>query len=149
MRWHTQYRKALDMESEFARTHLYLGLSYTQKGKYEEGIAEYQEALRIAGEGTVLKMLLGHAHALAGDRHEATRLVDELKKRSEQQYVPAFCIALIHAALGEKDLAFEWLERALAERSSWLVYLDVEPMLDGLRSDSRFEDLTRRIGLPR
>ena len=144
-----QYRKALDMESEFARTHLYLGLSYTQKGKYEEGIAEYQEALRIAGEGTVLKMLLGHAHALAGDRREATRLVDELKVRSEEQYVPAFCIAMIHAALGENDLAFEWLDRAFAERSSWLVYLDVEPMLGSLRSDARFEDLARRVGLPR
>jgi len=76
-------------------------------------------------------------------------LLDDLKARAEQQYVPAFCIALIHAALGENDLAFEWLDRAFAERSSWLVYLDVEPMLGSLRSDARFEDLARRVGLPR
>ena len=74
-------------------------------------------------------------------------MIGELKEQSARQYVPAFNIALMHAGLRENDLAFEWLNRAFEERSSWLVSLNVEPMLDSLRSDPRFTALLRRLGL--
>ena len=91
--------------------------------------------------------LLGHAYALSGNRDEARKINDALMDQSKQQYVPALNIALIHAGLGENDLAFEWLDRAFEERSSWLVSLKVEPLFDSLRSDPRFNDLLRRINL--
>jgi TolB-like protein/Flp pilus assembly protein TadD len=141
------YRKTLELEPNFARTHIYLGLAYERRGTFKEAIAEYQEALRISGGGTVLSALLGHAHALSGNRAEAVKIIDRLMDQSERQYVPAFNIALIHAALGENDLAFEWLDKAAEERSSWLVSLNVEPMLDSLRSDPRFTALLKRLGL--
>ena len=103
--------------------------------------------MRISGEGTVLSALLGHAQALAGNRAEAIKIIARLQEQSARQYVPAFNIALIYAGLGENDLAFEWLDRAFDERSSWLVSLNVEPMLDSLRPDARFAALLRRIGL--
>jgi tetratricopeptide (TPR) repeat protein len=142
-----QYRKALDLDPNFARTHIYLGLAYERQEQYEEAIAEYQEALRISGGGTVLSALLGHAQALSGNRAEAIKIIDRLKEQSERQYVPAFNVALIYAGLGQNDLAFEWLDRAFEERSSWLVSLNVEPMLDSLRSDPRFTGLLSRLGL--
>lgn len=142
-----QYRKTLELEPNFGRTHIYLGLAYACKGMYEGAIAEYQEALRISGVGTVLAALLGHAYALSGNREEAIKIIEGLKEQLKRQYVPAFNIALIYAGLCENDLAFEWLDRAFEERSSWLVSLKVEPTLDGLRSDRRFTALLRRLGL--
>ena len=91
---------------------------------------------------------LGHAYAVSGKRAEAEAVLDELKERSRRQYVPAFSVATVHAGLGDEHRAFEWLERAFEERSSWLLSLKVEPMLSGLRSDVRFGKLVRRIGLP-
>jgi hypothetical protein len=74
--------------------------------------------------------------------------LDELKALSNRRYVSPYSIALIYAGLGEKDQAFAWLEKAYEDRSSLMVYLKVEPMLDSLRSDTRFAELVRRIGLP-
>ena len=143
-----QYRNTFELEPNFARTHIYLGLAYERKGNFAEAIAEYHEALRISGDGTVLNALLGHAQALSGNRAEAIKVIDKLKKQAERQYVPAFNIALVYAGLGENDAAFEWLDRAFAERSSWLVSLNVEPMLDSPRPDSRFQAILQRVGLP-
>lgn len=102
---------------------------------------------RIESRDTVLIALLGHAHAIAGNPEEAMKRLHELKERMLRQYVPAFNFALIHIGLGEPDQAFDWLERAHAERSSWLVSLKVEPLFNSIRSDLRFADLVRRVGL--
>ena len=143
-----QYQKTLELETHFARTRFYLGLAYVQQGKYEGAINEYEEAIKFSGGGTVLDALLAHAQALSGNREAADAILTKLKKRRETQYVPAFNIALIYIALGEVDLAFEWLDKAYDERSSWLVSLKIEPLLDSLRSDPRFAALVSRIGLP-
>lgn len=92
--------------------------------------------------------LLAHAHALSGNHTEANRILESLKERQQREYVPAFSIALIYVGLGQTDPAFEWLEKALDERSSWLGSLKIEPMLDVLRADPRFDELLKRIGLP-
>lgn len=142
-----QYQKALKLDAHFARTHFYLGLAYLQKGMYGEAIAEYQKALSISGGGTVLTALLGHAYALSGRVGEAMKIIGELKELSYARYVPAFNIAMIYVGLGEKDQAFGWLDKACLERSSWLVSLKVEPMFDSIRSDPRFGNLVRNVGL--
>src|SRR6185503_18263388 len=89
---------------------------------------------------------LADSHALAGNRDDAKRMLAELGELSERTYVPALYVAVIHAALGEMDDAFECLERAYDERSNWLTLLKVDPRVDSLRSDERFKELIRRIG---
>jgi predicted nucleic acid-binding protein len=92
--------------------------------------------------------LLGYAHARLGERSEALRLLEQLEAASKERYTPAVSFAAVYAGLGEKDQAFAWLEKAYGERTSRLGYLKVEPLWDPLRSDPRFADLVRRIGLP-
>ena len=142
-----QYRKALELEPSFPRTHIYLGLAYVRKGMYQEALVAYEEALRVSDGGAVLMSLISHAHALDGDRESAKQILQTLLDKSKTHYVPAFCFALIYVGLGETDLAFKSLNKAVDERSSWLVSLNVEPMLEPLRSDPRFADLVSSVGL--
>jgi hypothetical protein len=93
--------------------------------------------------------LLGHAAAASGKREEALRTLDELKEISKQRYVPAYGFALVYAALDEKDQAFEWLEKSNSDQEAKIVnFLKIDPLLDNLRSDPRYKDLLRRVGLP-
>jgi hypothetical protein len=91
---------------------------------------------------------LGHAWAVAGDRDKAAEALGRLEAEAAPRYVPAYDRAVIYAGLDDRDLAFEWLRLAYQERSAWITYLAVEPRLDSIRGDSRFEDLARRAGLP-
>ena len=91
---------------------------------------------------------LAHVYAVTGNKGEAQKLLSEMKDLSARQYVPADRIALIYAGLGDKDQAFAWLEKAYDEHSFNMTWLKVEPRWDSLRSDPRFADLVRRIGLP-
>jgi hypothetical protein len=90
---------------------------------------------------------LAHAYAIAGRRSEAEMLLRQLNERAQNTYVPSFHIAIIYAGLGQKDQALVWLEKGYQERSTWMVWLKVDPRLDVLRSDPRFQDLLRRLGL--
>ena len=101
----------------------------------------------MSGNVTFTRAALGHLYALAGKQAEARKTISELKELSSKRYVTAYDIAIIHAGLGENDQAFEWLDKALQERSSWLPYLRVEPRIDELRSDPRFKALLDRVGL--
>jgi tetratricopeptide (TPR) repeat protein len=91
---------------------------------------------------------LGYAYAVAGKRAEARNLLEELKTRSKQTYVPWFYIAGIYAGLGEKDQAIANLERAYEQHEQGLAVMNREPMFDPLRSDARFQELLRRMNLP-
>jgi eukaryotic-like serine/threonine-protein kinase len=142
-----QYKKTLELDKDFVRTHFYLGMTYLQKAMYDEAIAEYRKAVTLSDGNTVIIALLGQAHAVVGNADEAMSKLEELKERAQREYVPAFNFALIHIGLGKRDQAFEWLEKAYEERSSWLVSLKVEPLFDSIRSDPRFADLVRRVGL--
>jgi len=92
--------------------------------------------------------LLGHVYAVTGKRGEAQKIIGELNEQSKRMYVDPYFLAQIHTALGDRDKAFQELEKAYEEHSSWLVWLKVEPKFDSLRSDSRFTNLIQRIGLP-
>jgi hypothetical protein len=93
--------------------------------------------------------LLGHAYALAGRTVEARQELARLHELSKQKYVPSLYRAFIYAGLNDKDQAFLWLEKAYEDRSNYLIYLGVEPSIDNLRSDPRYHDLLRRVGLER
>ena len=90
---------------------------------------------------------LGQAYSVSHQQGEARKILDQLKDRSQQTYVQPMWIAVIHLGLGEKDQAFDWMQKAYDDRSAWLVYLKVDPLFDGVRSDARFVDLMRRVGL--
>ncbi len=142
-------RKALEIESNYAFAHYFLGLVYEQKGKYKEAIAELKKALNLFGGAPFAAGGLGHAQAVAGNRGEAEKILQELTELSKHKYAEPFGIAEIYAGLGERDQAFEWLQKACEEKSVWLsLFLKDDPRLDSLRSDPRYRDLLRRRGLP-
>ncbi len=143
-----QCQKTLEMDPNFAVARLWLGQAYEQKAMYAEAIAEFQKSIAISGRSTFLVAALGHAYAASGNRGEAMKILEELRQLSKQRYVAPYFMAVIHKSLGENDQAFEWLEKAYEERSSWLVFLKVEPRLDSLRADPRFQNLLRCVGLP-
>jgi Flp pilus assembly protein TadD len=120
-----------------------------QKGMNEAAIAEFSKAVAKSGDGRrpVMEAALGHAYAAAGRRVEAQRTIEGLKMAAERRYISPYSIAVIYLGLGDKEQAFAWLNRAYQERDNWLIYLNVEPRLDPLRSDPRFTDLLRRVGL--
>lgn len=143
-----QLRKTLEMDPNFILAHHRLGLVYEQKGKYEEAIAEFRQVVNLAPGKPLGIAALAHAYALSGKRAEAQRTLAELLEISKQRYVSPVSIALIYAALGEIDQAFAWLEKADQGHDGILVRLKVDPRFDSLRSDPRFIDLVRRVGLP-
>jgi len=142
-----QLRKTIEMDQGFYYAHWRLGLAYEMKGLIQEAIAEYRKARQLDDDPFVLA-LLGHAYAVSGVRDEALQTVEQLKETSRQRYVSAYSFAVVYAGLGEKDQAFQWLEKAYQDRADDLRQLKVDPLLDNLRPDPRFADLVRRVGLP-
>src|SRR5204863_4171854 len=124
---------------------LWLGWVYEQKGMYDEAIAAFLKS-RTAEDSTEALASLGCSYALSGKRDDALSVLNELGERSARHYVWPYQRSLLFLSLGEKDKAFEWLERAYDERAEWMIYLSVDPRFDCLRVDSRFKDLLRRIG---
>jgi len=143
-----EFRKTLELDPNFWVAHWTLGRTYEQKAMFAEAIAEIQKAIDLSGGSPLSLAALGHTYAVWGRRVEAERALNELKESSKQGYISSYSIAAIHAGLGEKDQAFIWLEKAYEERSGWLIWLRAEPISDPLRSDPRFQDLLRRVGLP-
>jgi TolB-like protein/Tfp pilus assembly protein PilF len=144
-----QLRKTLEMDPNFAFARFVLGWAYVRKGAFADAIPEFQRATTLSPEITWNKGGLGHAYARAGRSAEARKLLSELKEHSRRRYVSWWDFAAIYAGLGEKDQAFTCLEKAYEQRDPRLVqWVNVSPSLDPLRSDPRFADLLRRIGLP-
>jgi TolB-like protein/DNA-binding winged helix-turn-helix (wHTH) protein/Flp pilus assembly protein TadD len=139
-------RKAELLDPEFPRTHFWLGRVYAQMGKYSEAIAEAERA-GPSLDSTLRLTEMAYACARAGKSVEARAFLKELQERSKRGYVPAYDLAIVHLALGEKDVALQSLERAYDEHDWALMVLAVEPRLDPLRSDPRFQVLLRKVGL--
>jgi eukaryotic-like serine/threonine-protein kinase len=127
--------------------HWGIGLSYEQKGRKAEALASLEEATRLS-KSFNFRTSLAHAHAVFGQEGQAREFLTVLTERSRKSYVPAYYFVLVYTGLGEKDRAFEWLERAYQERSTVLAYLRLDPRLAPLRGDPRYADLVRRIGFP-
>jgi DNA-binding winged helix-turn-helix (wHTH) protein/TolB-like protein/Tfp pilus assembly protein PilF len=136
-------QKTLELDPDFAVAHMIIGLSLVQKNMYDEGIAELQKAKANPDS----RALLAYAYAVSGKSREARKILEELDQLSTQKYVSPFPIAVAYSGLGENDRAFEALEKAYTERSWGMGMLKVNPTLDGLRSDSRFAVLLRRVNL--
>ena len=113
-----------------------------------EAIAAFQKGSSLSGGDPLIAGGLGHAYAVSGQRDRARKLLEELKQLSKHRYVAPYEIAVIHIGLGDKEQAFEWLEKAFQDHSHWLLWLKVDPRFDSIKGDPRYLDLRRRMGLP-
>lgn len=145
-----QFQKTLELDPNFPLVLWALPAAYEQKGMYDRAIVEFKKGVALRGgtEWSFSMSGLGHVYALSGKKAEALAVLAELTQTSRQEYVPADSIALIYAGLGEKEQAFTWLEKAYAEHAFKMAWLKVDPQWDSLRSDPRFADFLRRVGLP-
>jgi tetratricopeptide (TPR) repeat protein len=141
-----QSRKTIEMDPNFALAHNQLAQAYLQKHMYAEAVAELQKAVQLSTGSPTCIANLARAYVLSGKRSEAEKLLSDLKKRSNPGYSNASEIAMIYASLGDTDQAMNWLEKGFEERFNPGVLL--RPGFDPLRSDSRFQNLVHRIGLP-
>jgi eukaryotic-like serine/threonine-protein kinase len=142
---HSQQKLKLYPNSFFALR--YQALAYEALGKHEEAIDLFRRALANTPGSTLLRADLGHTYAVAGRRAEALASLEELQRLSGQRHISPFYLGLIYTGLGDKDRAFEMLNKAYYERSERLVWINVDPRFDRLRTDRRFVDLLQRIGL--
>ena len=140
-------RSVTEKDANFGFAYLPIGMAYEQKHLYEEAISELNKARALSGDWPGIAAELGYVQAVSGKRAGANKIANQLKQRATREYIDPYNIAIIYTGLGEKDQVFAWLEKAYDLRSTNMIWLKVEPKFDGLRSDPRFTDLLRRIGL--
>ena len=140
-------RRALTMDPTAEETHRLLALVYLQQGRYDDAAAAFREAIANSGNSVLAISGLGHVAARRGRLDEARKVLEDLQERGRSQYVSPVPIVGLHVALGDFDSAFDGLERAHAERRGWLAYLRIEPMLQPLHGDTRFQRLLDRMRL--
>jgi TolB-like protein/DNA-binding winged helix-turn-helix (wHTH) protein/Tfp pilus assembly protein PilF len=127
--------------------HLRVGIAYEQNGEYSKAVQELEQARDLSPSSTYFLRSLGHAYAVSGKRDQALEILRQLEEGGTKRYISPFSFALIYTGLGEKERAFEWLEKAYQQRDPALATLRADPRFDPLRPDPRFADLLRRIHL--
>ena len=141
-----QLKKTLEMDKNYSTTHITLGYTYNAMGQYNDAIAEFEESLRLRGDNTSDQCYLGYALAKAGRRSEAEAILKRLKTTKE--YVSPMELSNLYIGLGEKEQAMSALERAYAAHDVQMQFLGVDQHYDPLRSEPRFQELIRKVGLP-
>jgi eukaryotic-like serine/threonine-protein kinase len=143
-----QLQRAQELDPNFASTHMMLALVYGGKAMYEESLATCEKVAALCGDSSFSRALPSLIVAIAGKTDEAKKILNELKKRPKLDPLSLIELAQTYSVMGEKTEAFEFLEAAYQERDFLLIFLSVIPAFDNLRSDPRFADLLRRMGLP-
>jgi tetratricopeptide (TPR) repeat protein len=134
------------MDPNFAIAHYELGQAFEQKRMLNEAIGEFQKAIELSGGNEVFEANLAYAYATSGQKEEAIKIVKDLENQQGQHSSTDASIAMIYLGLGDRDQAMIWLNRAYEARFNPSIL--VRPAFDSLRSDARFQELLRRIGLP-
>jgi tetratricopeptide (TPR) repeat protein len=140
-------QKALELDPNFRVAHRFLGQVYEQNTMYDAAIVELRRAAELSNNNPIDLGALGHVYATSGQHKLALQILEELHRLSAKRYVSGYEFALIYAGLGDQDKAVYWLDGAFREHSTWMLHLKVDPRLDLLRSDPRFQELLRRVGL--
>ena len=143
-----QLRRTVELDPNYPVTYWILGLLLRKTRCYELAITEGEKAVKLSGGSPLMRAALAHTFGTAGRTEEAFQILDELTKLAKTKYVAPYFFAGIHIGLGENDRAIEYLEKSYEEHSHWLIYLRIDPSMDGLRDNPRFQDLLRRVGLP-
>ncbi len=143
-----QLLQTVELDPNYPVTYWILGLLYRTTGRYELAITEGGKGVKLSGGSPLMRAALAHSYGKAGSEKEARQILDDLSKLSEHKYVAPHFFAGIHIGLGENDRAVKYLEKSYEEHSHWLIYLHIDPSMDDLRNDPRFQDLLKRVGLP-
>jgi tetratricopeptide (TPR) repeat protein len=143
-----QFERTFELDPNFILAHHWLGLAYEQKGMHREAIGESRKVADVLPGYSWPLATIGYIYGASGEKQQAQLVIQKLKEASRRPYLSSYDIALVYTGLGEKGLALEYLEKACDEHFLLLVFLQVEPRFDSLRSESRFQDLVRRIGFP-
>jgi len=140
--------RTLELDSRFVPALLWLGLAHERMGRHREALDALQQAVALSGDSPPALAALGRALAAGGDAAAARRVLDGMQAPSTRAWVSAYAVAGIQLALGENDAALDALERAVAERDHWSVFLRADPQWDPVRATPRFRDLVRQVGIP-
>lgn len=141
-----QLKKALDLDPDYCPAHVTLGFTYLSSGNFDEAVVELERACQLDKEAYVILGFLGYAYGAAGRRTEAARVLEELLTTAQEKYVSPYGIAVTYLGLGETEEALAWLRKTYDDNNDFLVWFNVAPELDVLRSDKRFISLLRRVG---
>jgi eukaryotic-like serine/threonine-protein kinase len=142
-----ELQRALQIDPGNAAAYFYLGMTFSQRGEYQQAIEALEKSRQLLNSSPESVLELAFTYAVAGKRKEARQMLNQLMGQPNPSYIPALWVARIYGALNEKEKAFQWLQKAYDERSPQLPFLKVDPRLDMLRSDPRFQDLLRRMNL--
>jgi len=140
-------RQIVSLQSGDMSAQFWLGSAYREKKMYPQAIETFKVARKVSGDHPSMIMAYGHVQALAGNVGEARAALQTLQQLAATRFVPSLYPAAIHVGLGETDEAFRLLDLAFQERIDRLVYLNVDPMADPIRSDPRFAQLMAKVRL--
>jgi DNA-binding winged helix-turn-helix (wHTH) protein/Flp pilus assembly protein TadD len=141
------FQSVIDLDDDFARAHTRLGMVYAAQRDFTAAIREFRKAQDLSGPDAYVDGLLGYALARSGNTAAARKLLLDLTGRARREYVPGFSLALICLGLGDNDQAMNWITQSFKERSTYLVYAKSDPLLDSIRTDTRFGGMIDQMGL--
>ncbi|HSY12646.1 MAG TPA: tetratricopeptide repeat protein, partial [Verrucomicrobiae bacterium] len=143
-----QLRRTIDLDPNYPVTYWILGLLLRKTGCYEQAITEGEKGVKLSGGSPLMRAALANTLGAAGRTKEALQILDELTELAKQRYVAPYYFAGIYIGLGENERAMEYLQKCYEEHSHWLIYLHLDPSMDNLRDNPRFQELLQRVGLP-
>lgn len=143
-----QLTAVLEMRKDFPLAHLWLGRTFQELKQYPRALEEYRLVGEKLGDWPVTIAARGYVNGISGRVREARQDLAILEKQAQTRFVTSYGVALVYAGLGDNDAALHWLDKAVQERSHWLVWLRLDPRWDSLRSDPRFERFVRRMEFP-
>ncbi|HXP07990.1 MAG TPA: winged helix-turn-helix domain-containing protein [Acidobacteriaceae bacterium] len=143
----TRINEVLALNPDFAQAHVVKGKILEELHRYHEAEDEFVESARLFGGGSRLDAIRGHVLALAGEREQSLKIAQDLEAASEQRYISGVHIAQIYCALGQTDAAMKWLDHAYKRHDTGINMLGADPLFDGCRADSRFQELLKQIKL--
>ena len=142
-----QERRVIAIDPNHYQAHWFLALAYLANGQNDHAIATAEKAVAISNRAPAALGVLGMAYGAGGHKRDANQIASELLQLQKQRYVSPMAFAYVYTGLGNNDQAFAWLEKAYQERSNGIAFFKVSPTEDSLRSDARFNELLRKVGL--
>ena len=140
--------QTVELDPNYPVTYWVVGLLYITTGRYDLAIAAGEKAVTLSGGSPLMRAALAHSYGKARRKKEALQILDDLTNLAQCKYVAPHFFAGIHIGLGENDRALDYLEKSYEDHSHWLIYLHIDPVMDDLRNEPRFQDLLKRVGLP-
>jgi serine/threonine-protein kinase len=143
-----QLLRTVELDPNYPMTYWILGLLYRKTARSDLAISAGEKGVNLSGGSPLMRAALAQSYAEAGRPEDARQILDDLTMLAQHKYVAPHFFAGIHIGLGENDRALEYLEKSYAEHCHWLIYLHIDPSMDSLRDNPRFQELLRRVGLP-